>query len=89
MEQPPDRSSQPSSGNLVAQVNMVPEDEPDDTGQWLASTPATRETISPDGDTPPARSNPLQALLLGALAIAIIAVSMFVILQGVFEMIPD
>ena len=87
MEQQPGRSNQPNAGNLVAQVNMVPEDEPVDTGQWPAT--ATNGPITAHGTSPAARANPLQALLLGALALVVIGVSMFIILQGVFEMIPD
>ncbi|HEX5166161.1 MAG TPA: hypothetical protein VFV93_12245 [Thermomicrobiales bacterium] len=87
MEEQPGRTSQPAAGNLVAQVNMVPEDEPVDTGQWPAT--AGDGPVTAHGTIPGARSNPLQAILLGVLALVVILASMFVILQGVFEMIPS
>lgn len=89
MEQHPRGSNDSSSGDLVAQVNMAPDDESTDAGDWLAPAPRAYDTIESLERAPDTRAPVAQVLLLGLLALAVIAVSMFVILQGVFEMIPD
>ncbi len=88
MAQQPDRSSGTDSTNLVAKVNMPPEDEQADAVDWQTPAPTSGDGAT-QPDSAPTRAPIAQAVPLGLLAVIVIAVSMFLILQGVFEMIPD
>ena len=88
MEQQPERDNGSESSKLVAQLNMPPEDEPEDAGDWETPPPAPLD-VAAEPPAPVERAWPAQALPLGLLALAVIVISMFLILQGVFEMIPD
>jgi hypothetical protein len=78
-----------NAGELVAQVNMADADEPWDAGDWPEPVPGNAVTGATSETAQPSRAPLLQALPLGLLALAVIALSMFVILSGVFEMIPN
>jgi hypothetical protein len=89
MSQQTDRSEDSNSRELVAQVNMVDEEEPDDAGDWLVPEPGVAAFAPTAEEAPGARAPILPALALGLVALAVIGASMYVILRGVFEMIPD
>lgn len=89
MAQQPDNGNASRSDDLVAKINMDPEEEPESVGDW----PEPQSVVAEERTTPDVASNartPIaQAIPLGLLALVVIAISMFLILQGVFEMIPD
>ena len=88
MAQQSKHSYTPRSPDIVARVNMVPEDGTEADGRPQTAAASTVEgTIQTE--TPPARAPLLQVVPLGLLAVIVIAISMYLILQGVFEMIPD
>lgn len=90
MDQQPDHDDASNSGRLVARVNIVDEDAPDDAADWTAEPVSeTLRTDATANNAPPSRAPMSQVIPLGLLALAIVAISMFVILSGVFEMIPD
>lgn len=88
MDEQARRDDASNSGELVAQVNMA-EDEPWDAGDWPEPVPGIVAPASVADNTPPPRAPIVQALPLGLIALVVIALSMFVILSGVFEMIPN
>lgn len=89
MDQNKNHDDTSSSRDLVAQVNMVDEDEPDDAGDWIVPEPSVAALAAAPEDAPSPRVQILPAVALGLVALGIIGISMFVILRGVFEMIPD
>lgn len=89
MAHPADHSDTSGSDDVVVHLNMPRDDEPVDAGDWPGS-PRGANDVATLSDAAPEKRVPLaQALLLGLLAVVVIAVSMFVIMQGVFQMIPD
>jgi hypothetical protein len=69
-------ADEPGSGDAVGRVNLSDVAEPDELGQI--------ESVAPDMAAL-APGTPLQKALFGVVAILLIALAMFVILQGVFE----
>ena len=89
MDPQTEHSQETNSTELVAQVNMVDEAEPDDAGDWPEPVPGGTSPAAAAESAPPPRAPILQVIPLGLIALAVIAISMFVILSGVFEMIPN
>ena len=89
MAQQPDSDNPSGSEELVARVNMVDEEEPETDGDWPEPARGVAHQ-SQMSDNPGATRAPIvQVVALGLIALAVIGVSMFLMLQGVFEMIPD
>jgi hypothetical protein len=87
MEPQPERDDGPEpEAQLVARVNMIPEDELDlpDNGHDGAPPPDAISATDSLADT-----WPVKAIPLGLLALVVIVIAMILVLQGVFEMIPD
>ena len=86
MASEPDPGTGSDSNDLVARVNMDPDEalvEPDD----LPATPMTTDAAESEQEAPRARI--IEIIPLGLIALIVIAISMLLILQGVFEMIPN
>ena len=89
MAQQTDNGNPSKSDELVAKVNMAEEDEPESVGDW-PEPPRVSARDAGTANTPTdTRASIAQAIPLGILALVVIAISMYLILQGVFEMIPD
>jgi len=89
MAQQPDSNNPSGSEELVARVNMVDEEEPETDGDWPEPAPGVTQQSQTSDYATATRAPIVQVVALGLIALAVIGVSMFLMLQGVFEMIPD
>jgi hypothetical protein len=81
--QPEELAAEPGPGEPVGRVNLPSEPEPD---EWVEDAEVPEETdVADAGAVAIVNDSMMQKILFGLIAVIVMALALFVMLQGVFE----